>query len=229
VARVAADGAERRTGHLRISIADDHRARRRIFHDGHLVRLAAAEPQDSTGPVSISGTGRLPRPIRARKVASRMGAPAASPRPKDRERATGSRRALDPPSNQKGDARARAFRFFRVPKSQSEAAQIHALKFELYCALERARDFERRTLSLTEQVKAQKAEASRAREELAAEKAGHELELDCLYDKMRALKHELAVLDDLCESTFDVADEEEDAGEAVTLLRTPSARLAATS
>ena len=112
---------------------------------------------------------------------------------------------------------------------QSEAEQIHTLKFELYCALERAADFQTRTISLTEQVKALKAEAARARDELVTEKAGHELELARRSDEIRALRHEVAMLDDLCQSTFDFADDEEEDGDAITLPRTPRATLAASS
>jgi predicted nucleic acid-binding Zn-ribbon protein len=109
-------------------------------------------------------------------------------------------------------------------EGQPEAAQIHALRFELYRALERAADFQTRIFTLREQVTALKAEATRATTRLAVAKADHERELQSLRDEMRTLEEQGGVLEDLCRSLLDEGQEEE---EAITLPRTPVARLAA--
>lgn len=92
--------------------------------------------------------------------------------------------------------------------SRPETEQIHVLKFELYCALERAAALHTRVACLTEQLEAVKAEATEATQALATANADHD--------------RELQALENICQSLLEHS-ERNDEDDAITLPRAPVA------
>jgi peptidoglycan hydrolase CwlO-like protein len=90
--------------------------------------------------------------------------------------------------------------------TQSEAQQIHILKLELYCALERAATLQAQKVDLEQEVETLKAEVEQAGRELAFTKATLDRKVQDLEDQARSLQEQGAALERLCQSLLDAVE-----------------------
>ena len=90
--------------------------------------------------------------------------------------------------------------------TQSEAQQIHILKLELYCALERAATLHAQKVDLEQEVETLKAEVEEASRELACTRATLDGRVQDLEDQSRSLQEQGRALEHLCQSLLDTVE-----------------------